>query len=57
MLNNIIMENFLLKNTTIFEQLNKKQELQILEELHIRNIQPKHYKINFETSANVLEYF
>ena len=32
-----------------------KQKLQILEALYIRNIQPKLYRINFETSANVIK--
>ena len=34
---------------------NNKQKLQILKALHIRNIQPKLNRINFETSANVLK--
>ena len=37
----------------ILEHQNNKQKLKILEALHIRNIQPKLYRINFETSANV----
>ena len=37
----------------ILEHQNNKQKLQILEALHIRNIQPKLNRINFETSANV----
>ncbi len=45
--------NFLPK--TILEHQNNKQKLQILEALHIRNIQPKLNRINFETSANVLK--
>ena len=32
-----------------------KQKLQILEALHIRNMQPKLNRINFKTSANVLK--
>ena len=44
----------LTENTTILEQQNK-QNLQILEALRIRNIQPKLNRINFETSANVLK--
>ena len=41
-------------NTTILEHQNHKQKLQILEALHIRNMQPT-LKINFQTSANVLK--
>ena len=50
-------ENYLklLPKTTILEQQNKKQKLQILVSLHIRNIQLKLNKIDFETSANVLK--
>ena len=44
----------LTENTTILEQQNTKK-LQILGSLHIRNIQPKLNRINFETSANVLK--
>ena len=43
------------ENTTILEHQNNEQKLQILEALHIRNIQPKLNRINFETSANVLK--
>ena len=50
--NNTITENFT-DNTTILEHQNK-QELQILEALNIRNMQPT-LKINFQTSANVLK--
>ena len=39
---------------TIFEQQNKKK-LQILDALHIRNIQPKLHGINFENSSNLLK--
>ena len=39
----------------LFEQQDNKQKLQILEALHIRSMQPKLYKINCETSANVLK--
>ena len=45
-----------LRKTTILEQQNNKQKLQILEALHIRNKQPKLNKINFEISANILKY-
>ena len=34
----------------------EKQKLQILEALHIKNIQAKLNRINFETSANVLKW-
>ena len=34
---------------------NNKQNLQILVALHMRNIQPKLNRINFETKANVLK--
>ena len=43
------------ENTTILEHENNKQKLEILKALHIRNIQPKLNRINFETSANVLK--
>ncbi len=39
------------KDTTILEHQNNKQKLQILEAIHIRNIQPKLNRINFEISA------
>ena len=45
----------LTENTTILDQQNNKQKLQILEALHIRNIQPTLKRISFETSANVLK--
>ena len=48
-------QKILTENTTIFEHQNNKQKVQILKALHIRNIQPKFNKINFETSANVLK--
>ena len=44
-----------LLKTTILKQRNNIKKLQILEALHIRNIQPKLNRINFETSANVLK--
>ena len=47
----IELRNILTENMTILEHQNSKQKLQILEVLHIRNIQPKPYRINFETSA------
>ena len=40
---------------TILEHQNNKQKLQILEPLHIRNLQPTLNRINFQTSANVLK--
>ena len=40
----------------ILEHQNNKQKLQILEALHIRNLQPTLNRINFQTSANVLKY-
>ena len=40
-----------------FEHQNNKQKLQILEVIHIRNIQPKLNRITFKTSANVLNVF
>ena len=47
-------QKILTESTILLEQQNK-QKLQILEVLHIRNIQPKLNRINFETSANVLK--
>ena len=43
------------ENRTILEHQNNKQKLQILEVLHIKNMQPKLIRINFQTSANVLK--
>ena len=51
------LRNILTENTTIMEQQNNKQKLQILEARHIRNIEPKLNRINFETSANVFKCF
>ena len=51
----IELRKILTENTTILEQQNNKQKLQILEALNIRNIQSKLNRINFETSANVLK--
>ena len=51
----IELRKILTENTTIFEHQNNKQKLQILEALHIMNIQPKLNRINFQTSANVLK--
>ena len=49
------LQKRLTENTTILEQQNNKQKLQILEAQHIRNIQPKFDRIKCETSANVLK--
>ena len=49
------LRKILTENTTILEHQNNKQKLQILEALHIRNIQSKLNRINFETSPNVLK--
>ena len=51
------LRNILTENTTILEDQNDKQKLQILDVLHIRNIQPKLNRINFKTRANVLKCF
>ena len=48
-LRKILIEN------TILEHQHNKHKLQILEALHIRNIQPKLNGSNFQTSANVLK--
>ena len=50
------LQKILTENTTILEQQNNKQKLEILKALHIRNIQPKLNRIKFETSANVLKW-
>ena len=42
-------------DTTILEHQNNKQKLQILEALHIRNMQPTPNRINFQASANVVK--
>ena len=49
------LRKILTDNTTILEHQNNKQKLQILEALYIRNLQPAHNRINFQTSANVLK--
>ena len=49
------LRKILTDNTTILEHQNNKQNLQILEALHIRNMQPTLNRINFQTSANVLK--
>ena len=43
------------KTKTKNKQRKNKQKLPILEALHIRNIQPKFNRINFEISANALK--
>ena len=43
------------RQTIILEHQNNKQKLQILEALHIRNLQPTLNRINFQTSADVLK--
>ena len=48
------MPNHRIKENSYLEH-QYKQNLQILEALHIRNIQPKLNRINFETSADVLK--
>ena len=49
------LRKILTDNTTILEHQNNKQKLQILEALHIRNMQLALDRINFQTSANVLK--
>ena len=49
------LRKILTDNTTILEHQNNKQKLQILEALHIRNMQLTLNRINFQTSANVLK--
>ena len=49
------LQKILTDNTTILEHQNNKQKLQILEALHIRNMQPTLNRIDFQTSANVLK--
>ena len=49
------LRKILTDNKTILEHQNNKQKLQILKALHMRNMQPTLNRINFQTSANVLE--
>ena len=49
------LRKILTDNTTILKHQNNKQKLQILEALHIRNLQPTLNRIHFQTSANVLK--
>ena len=50
-----VLWKILTDNTTILEHQNNKQKLQILEALHIRNMQPTLTWINFQTSTNVFK--
>ena len=50
------LRKILTDNTTILEHQNNKQKLQILQALHIRNMQPIFNRIIFQTSANVLKF-
>ena len=54
--NNTITENSHRQYNKV-RKSNNKQKLQILEALHIRNMQPTLNRINFQTSANVLKCF
>ena len=47
----------ILTDNAILEHQNNKQKLQILEALYIRNLQSALNRINFQTSANVLNVF
>ena len=49
------LRKILTDNTTILEYQNNKQKLQILEALHIKNMQSTLNRINLQTSANVLK--
>ena len=49
------LQKILTDNTKILEHQNNKQKLQILEALHIRNMQPTLNRLHFQTSANVLK--
>ena len=51
--NNTITEDSYRQHNIRTKKKNK-QKLQILEALHIRNMQPTLIRINFQTSANVL---
>ena len=48
------LRKILTDNTTMLEHQNKRK-LQILEALHIRNMQLTLDRINFQTSGNVLK--
>ena len=50
------LRKILTENMTILEYQHNKQKLQILEALHIRNIQRKLNRIDFETNADVLKW-
>ena len=49
------LRKILTDNTIILEHQNNKQKLQILEALHIRNMQPALNRNHFQTSANELK--
>ena len=49
------LRKILTDNTIILEHQNNNKKLQILEALHIRNMQPTLNRINFQTGANVLK--
>ena len=51
------LRNILTDIATILEHQNNKEKLQILEALHIRNMQPKISRINFQTSVMYLNVF
>ena len=51
------METIPYENTTLLEQENNKQKLQILEALHIRKKLPKLKRINFESSTGVQKFY
>ena len=49
------LRKILTEKTIILAHQNNKQKLQIIEALHIRNMQPKLNRINFQPSANVFK--
>ena len=49
------LRKILTDSTTILEHQNNKQKLQVLEAIHIRNMQPTLNRIDFQTSANVFK--
>ena len=51
------LRKILTDNTTILEHQNNKQKLQILEALHIRNLQPTLNRINFKPVLMYLNVF
>ena len=50
------LQKILTENTTILEHQNNKQKLQILEVLHIRNMQLKLNRINTHTHTHTYIY-